>query len=297
MCIACEMEGVSRRSFLRHGALGAFAALTSGSLALSSRRALANEGDDSALTLTGPMTQGGLIVGRTVPGATVTFDGKRLSVQADGAFAFGFGRDFGASAVVEATLADGRTISRTLTVAPREYDIQRIDGLPDSMVSPPQEVLDRIARENKAVGAARGFDTPQTWFAEKIDWPVIGIISGVYGSQRILNGEPRRPHFGVDIASPEGTPIAAPAPGIVRMAEPDLYYTGGTVILDHGAGISTTYLHMSRLDVAVGDQIGRGAPVGLVGKTGRATGPHLCWRLNWFQERLDAQLAAGPMPG
>lgn len=296
MCIACEMEGVSRRSFLRHGAMGAFAMLAAGAFSLSSRRAFAAE-DDSALTLTGAMTQGSLIIGRTLPGAKVRFDGKALSVQADGQFAFGFGRDFGASAVIDADLPDGRKLSRTLSVAPREYDIQRIDGLPDSMVSPPQDVLDRIARENKAVGAARSFDTPQSWFAEKIDWPVTGIISGVYGSQRILNGEPRRPHFGVDIASPEGTPIAAPAPGIVRMAEPDLYYTGGTVILDHGAGISTTYLHMSRLDVAVGDQVSRGASLGLVGKTGRATGPHLCWRLNWFQERLDAQLAAGPMPG
>jgi murein DD-endopeptidase MepM/ murein hydrolase activator NlpD len=140
------------------------------------------------------------------------------------------------------------------------------------------------------IGSARAIDTDEAWFAGEFDWPVKGPMTGVYGSQRILNGVPKRPHFGVDIAAGEGTPIHAPIGSIVAMAEPDLYFTGGTVILDHGRGVSSSYLHMSRLDVKVGDRLAKGDVIGAIGKTGRATGPHLCWRLNWFQERLDAAL-------
>ena len=245
----------------------------------------------------GKFSQGGMIVGRTAPGAKVTLGGRAIRVSDDGVFVFGFGRDDGASAVLVVHVPGEEPQRETLKIVQREYQIQRIDGLPEAQVTPPDDAAARIARDNKLIGAARSFDTHETWFADGIDWPVTGRISGVYGSQRILNGEPRRPHFGVDIAKGEGEPIHAPQKAIVRMAETDLYFTGGTTIIDHGGGISTSYLHQSRLDVKVGDTVEKGQVIGLVGKTGRATGPHLCWRLNWFAERLDPQLAAPPMPG
>lgn len=246
----------------------------------------------STLVLEGRAVQGGLIVGRATPGAAVTLDGKSLRVSARGHFAFGFGRDRTDAAQITVTYPGGTREERSLVPEPRSYEIQRIDGLPDAYVTPPQEVLDRIAREARRVAEARDRDTGADWYADGLDWPLSGPVTGVYGSQRILNGEPRQPHYGIDIAAPEGTAIAASADGVVSLAERDLYYTGGTVILDHGAGVSTTYLHMSRLDVELDQPVARGTVIGAVGKTGRATGPHLCWRLNWFQERLDPALSA-----
>ncbi|MBI1238879.1 MAG: peptidoglycan DD-metalloendopeptidase family protein [Alphaproteobacteria bacterium] len=260
-----------------------------GAVALAAWPARAAEPD---VHLTGPLTQGGLIIGKAPPGTSIVFEGRALMVSPEGAFAFGFGRDAPAEAKVMITDTDGRAETRMLAVTPRTYDIQRIDGLPDAMVTPAEETLERIKREAALVAAARDRATPILGFTETLRWPLPGIISGVYGSQRVLNGEPRRPHFGVDIAAPEGTPIKAPMSGVVSLAEKDLYYTGGTIILDHGHGVSTTYLHMSRLDVALGRSVAAGDLIGAVGKTGRATGPHLCWRLNWFQERLDPQLVA-----
>jgi len=247
------------------------------------------------LTVDGHATQGGLMIGHTEPGASVRVDDADLRPAADGTFVFGFGRDHGPTATVTATKG-GETAVETIDVAQRAYDIQRIDGLPDKLVTPDAETMTRIQREAALVGSARATDSDLSGFLESFQWPVEGIISGVYGSQRVLNGEPRRPHFGVDIAASEGTPIRAPADGRVTMAEKTLYFTGGTVIIDHGHGISTTYLHMSRLDVKVGDTVTQGEMIGAVGKTGRATGPHLCWRLNWFQERLDAALVVPAMP-
>jgi murein DD-endopeptidase MepM/ murein hydrolase activator NlpD len=180
-------------------------------------------------------------------------------------------------------------------VAARDYKIQRINGLPEKYVEPPASVLKRIERDNRLIGAARARDTDEAWFADDFAWPVKGPVTGVYGSRRILNGVEKRPHYGVDIAVGTGTPIKAPVGAIVAMADPDLYFTGGTVILDHGHGVSTSYLHMSRIDVKVGDRVEKGATIGAVGATGRATGPHLCWRLNWFADRLDAALVV-PKP-
>jgi murein DD-endopeptidase MepM/ murein hydrolase activator NlpD len=156
-------------------------------------------------------------------------------------------------------------------------------------------VMKRIERDNHLIGVARARDTDEDWFAEDFGWPVKGPLTGFYGSQRILNGVPKRPHYGLDIAAGEGTAIHAPLGAIVSMAEKDMYFTGGTVILDHGRGVSTSYLHMSRLDVKVGDRLAKGDPIGAIGHTGRATGPHLCWRLNWFAERLDPALVVPPM--
>lgn len=250
----------------------------------------------SGARLVGQLRQGGLVVGRAEPGAAVVFEGRPLRVSPNGFFALGFGRDHAETATLVVTPPGGAPESRTLGVARRDYKIQRIDGLPDAMVSPPADVLARIKRENALIGAARARDSDSEAFTQSLRWPVVGPVTGVYGSQRILNGEPRRPHFGIDIAAAAGTPIEAPLDAVVTLAEADLYYTGGTVILDHGHGVSTTYLHLSRLDVTVGDALKAGEVIGAVGATGRATGPHLCWRLNWFQERLDPELAAAPRP-
>jgi murein DD-endopeptidase MepM/ murein hydrolase activator NlpD len=276
------MRRIVRRDVLLGGmSLAALAA--SGALARA-------EGD-----LRGQFTQGALIRGRTTPGAQVSIDGKTLSLSSKGDFAFGFAYDRTTSATLRVAVPGGETETKTFDIAKREYNVQRIDGLPEAMVEPPTSVMKRIERDNHLIGAARARDTEEDWFAEEFVWPVKGPITGVFGSQRILNGVPKRPHFGTDIAAGEGTPIHAPLGSIVAMAEHDMYFTGGTVILDHGHGVSTSYLHMSRLDVKVGDRLAKGDPVGAIGHTGRATGPHLCWRLNWFQERLDAALVVPPM--
>jgi murein DD-endopeptidase MepM/ murein hydrolase activator NlpD len=250
----------------------------------------------AALDLTGEPVQGGLLVGRAEPGSSVRLGDRAVRVDASGRFAIGFGRDAAPEATLTVVGPDGAETTRTLSVAQRDYDIQRIDGLPQKMVTPPEAVWERIKADAALVAAARAHDAPLPHFAGPWIWPAEGIVSGVYGSQRILNGAPRQPHYGIDIAAPAGTPVKAPAGGIVRLAETDLYYTGGTVILDHGHGVSSTFLHMQRLDVAVGDRVAQGEALGTVGSTGRSTGAHLDWRINWFDERLDPQRVAGPMP-
>lgn len=246
--------------------------------------------------LEGALTQGGLVRGQTAPGSLVTLDGKVVRVAANGHFAFGFGREAGPTATLAIVEPGGATDIRTLAIAPRPFDIQRITGLPERMVTPKPEDLERIRRDNLMVSAARKNDFPETWFAEAFDWPARGRITGVYGSQRILNGEPRQPHYGIDIAAPAGTPILAPMPGRVTLADTDQYFTGGTVILDHGHGISSTFLHLQTVTVKLGDVVPRGGAIGTLGATGRATGPHLDWRINWFDVRLDPALVVPPMP-
>lgn len=247
------------------------------------------------VSLTGPETQGGLIVGRAPDAAQVTFDGRRVRVSTEGVFILGFGRDAPPEAELVVTHADGRVERRVLEIAPREYRIQRIDGLPPEKVTPPPEVLERIRREGARVAAARDHDDPRTDFLDGFVWPLEGRISGVYGSQRILNGEPRRPHYGVDVAAPDGTPVVAPADAVVRLAEPDLYFSGGTLIMDHGHGLTSTFIHLSRILVEPGERVRQGQVVAEVGATGRATGPHLDWRMNLFDARLDPQLLVPPM--
>jgi murein DD-endopeptidase MepM/ murein hydrolase activator NlpD len=248
------------------------------------------------LTLTGALEQGGLVHGKTEPGARVSLDGRPLRLAPDGSFIFGFGRDAPATARLEIVHADGRREVRTVAVAGRTYDIQRIDGLPSQQVTPDPETLERIKREGRLIEAARKTDSDLPYFAQNFIWPALGPISGVYGSQRILNGEPRAPHMGLDIAAPRGTPVLAAAAGTVTLAEPDLFFTGGTVILDHGYGLATTYQHMDSLSVRVGQHVAAGAQIGTVGATGRVTGPHLHWALNWYDVRLDPALVMGAMP-
>ena len=251
----------------------------------------------AATTLDGNFTQGGLVIGRTAPGSTVVLDGRTVRIAPDGLFVIGFHRDAPASAEMVVTGPDGAVERRSLAIAPRSYDIQRIDGLPPRMVTPPAEVLERIRRENARIAALREVDRPEPMFRSGFAWPATGRISGIYGSQRILNGEPKQPHYGVDIAAPVGTAIKAPADGVVVLAEGDLYYTGGTVILDHGHGLSSAFLHLSSVAVKAGDRLRQGDVLGALGATGRVTGPHLDWRMNWFEARIDPQLLVPPMPG
>ncbi len=248
------------------------------------------------LTLEGALSQGGLVTGRTLPGAEVRLDGRPVRVGADGRFLIGFGREAAPEAVLELTLPDGTLARRTLSIAQRSYDIQRIDGLPQEKVTPPEEVLARIADERAMVAVVRKVDRPEPWFETGFVWPVVGPISGVYGSQRILNGEPKWPHFGVDVAVPVGTPVVAPADGLVVVAHDDMYYSGGTVLLDHGYGLTSAYLHLHEVSVAEGQMLRQGDRLGSVGATGRVTGAHLDWRFNWFDRRLDPELIVGPMP-
>lgn len=248
------------------------------------------------LSLDGKFVQGGLVIGSADPGTRITLDGRSIKVTDDGRFVFGFGRDAPESSVLQAVFPDGKRRIRQLSVEKRKYRIQRIDGLPPKMVTPSPGALLRIKAEAKAIRAARGVFTPVAHFAKGFIWPAKGRISGVYGSQRILNGKPRRPHLGLDIAAPVGTPIVATAPGKVTLANTDMYFTGGTVIIDHGHGLSSVYSHLSAVDTRLGATVRQGQQIGRLGGTGRATGPHLDWRINWFQERLDPRLLVGPMP-
>jgi murein DD-endopeptidase MepM/ murein hydrolase activator NlpD len=217
---------------------------------------------------------------------------------ADGTTVMGFGRNAAASAllVVKGTVS----CEETLQVSPRDYKIQRVEGVPQKTVTPPPEQTARIKRERALVGAAKGQRLPRPDLLQGalsgFAWPVQGPISGVYGSQRYYNGEPRSPHYGVDVAVPTGTPVLAPTAGVITLAEPDLFYSGGTVILDHGYGLSSSFLHMSKVSVETGQEVSAREPIGEVGATGRATGPHLDWRMSWRRQRVDPQLLAPPMP-
>lgn len=249
-----------------------------------------------SLDLNGQFVQGGLVTGRAQPGAVVTLDGEAVDVAANGAFVFGFGRDADATATLAVRAPDGQREERTLTIAKQDYDIQRIDGLPERKVTPDPEAIKRIRADNELIWGVRGTMTPDTRFLSGFTWPVTGPISGVFGSQRILNGKPRNPHNGVDVAAPAGTPITAPADGVVALVADDMFYTGKTVMIDHGLGLTSVYAHMDSIAVVEGQVVGQGTPIGTVGATGRATGAHLHWGLTWKGTHLDPKLAAGPMP-
>ncbi len=252
---------------------------------------------NAELTFTGTFSQGGLVQGEVLPGSTVKVDGKWVRVSEVGVFLVAFGRSATADVLVQVSYPDGQTAQRVLKATRREYKIQRIDGLPKSKVTPrSKEDLERIRKEAALARKARRRDDPRTDFLVDFIWPVEGRISGVYGSQRILNGQPRRPHFGVDIARPTGTPVKAPAAGVVTMVHPDMFFSGGTLILDHGHGLSSSFLHLSRILVKEGQVIKQGDLIAEVGATGRVTGAHLDWRMNLFKTRIDPQLLVPPMP-
>ena len=240
----------------------------------------------NAIEFQGKFKQGHFILGKTEPEAKIKGNKKDVKVSKDGFFVFGIDRDRKFDLTFTKTL-NGKKLIITKKILKRKYNIQRIDGLEESKVTPPESVYKRIKKENNAIGEARAINSNLLFFKEKFIMPVGGIISGVYGSQRILNGKPKWPHYGIDIAAKQGTMIKSSGNGVVTMAEDDLYYTGGTIIMDHGHGISTIYSHLENILVSVGDQINQGDVIGTVGSTGRSTGPHLDFRINWFQTRLD----------
>ena len=245
--------------------------------------------NDTKIILEGNFVQGGLVIGKVNKNLDVKFKEKVLRKTSDGSFVIGFGRDHPKEANLYFFI-NQNWILKKLDIKQRKYKTQVINGLEKKMVTPPKSFWDRIKKENKVIKEVRSLDSDVDFIFQKFDWPTKGIISGVFGSQRILNGKPKRPHYGVDIAAPEGTDILAPTEAIVRMAEKDLYYTGGTVMLDHGHGVTSVYSHLSSINVKVGDKINKDQKIGEVGSTGRSTGPHLDWRINWFSERLDPAL-------
>ena len=238
-----------------------------------------------AVEFHGKFIQGHYIIGKTSPGAKILIDKKKVKVSKDGYFAFGIGKDRKFDITI--TENEKKIVKK---IQKRKYKIQRIDGLPEKKVTPPEELYERIKKENQLISKAREIDSDLPFFKEKFIIPVDdAIITGVYGSQRILNGIPKWPHYGLDFAQKTGTPIKSMNNGVVTLAEEDLFYTGATLIFDHGHGVSTLYMHLNEIFVKVGDHVERGDLVGTVGSSGRATGPHLDIRLNWFAERLDPQ--------
>ena len=240
----------------------------------------------NAIEFKGKFLQGHYIIGITDPSATIIVGKTKVRVSKDGYFVFGIDRDRKYDIKIT-KIINGKKKVIIKKVLKRKYNIQRIDGLEESKVTPPESVYKRIKEENNKIGEARAINSNLPFFKDQFIMPVEGIISGVYGSQRILNGKPRWPHYGIDIAAKQGTMIRSSGSGVITMAEDDLYYTGGTIIMDHGHGISTIYSHLQTVMVSVGDKINQGDVIGTVGSTGRSTGPHLDFRINWFQTRLD----------
>ncbi len=234
--------------------------------------------------------QGAMVVGRTASGNRVKLEGRALRVSADGVFVFAIARDAVKAAGLEIIWFDDVTEWTHVDVTPRDWPIEKINGVPPATVNPPPEIAARIAREQSLVAAVRTRDDAREDFAQPFIWPVQGRISGRFGNQRVYNGTPKSPHSGMDIAAANGTPVKAPAGGIVTFASMSLYLTGGTVVIDHGAGVSSNFLHLSRIDVKVGDRVKQGQVFAAVGATGRATGPHLHWGMNWFDTRIDPLL-------
>jgi murein DD-endopeptidase MepM/ murein hydrolase activator NlpD len=261
-------------------------AFLGGALALGASPALAQ----ARFTVTGAMEQGSLALGSAPPGSTAALDGRPLTVTADGRFAFGFDYNQTRASLVTVRYPDGGGDSRSFTPVVRQYEIQHVNGLPQKTVTPPPEVLERIKHEAETIYLARLTDSAGTDFLSGFDWPAPGLESGVFGSQRIDNGVPVSPHYGVDMAAPVGTPIRAPADGVVAISD-DYYLDGGFSLIDHGQGVSTAYLHQSKRLVQAGEAVRRGQRIGLIGATGRATGPHLHWAMNWFEVRLDPSLS------
>src|SRR5690554_1446459 len=247
--------------------------------------------------LKGPLLQGSMMVKQAPVGSKITLDNTHIEQTADGLFVFGFDRDAAAKMQLSVITAEGEQWQKTLEIKPREYRIQRIEGIKPSIVSSDKTEAEwqRIREESQQITKARKQRLELTAFAQEFSWPVIGRISGVFDSQRVYNGKPGRPHYGVDIAMPTGTPVYAPADGVVTLAHDDMYYSGGTLIVDHGYGISSSFLHLSKVEVEVGTEVKQGDLIALVGAGGQATGPHLDWRMNWYGQRIDPQLLVPDM--
>lgn len=250
----------------------------------------------SALDLNGSLTQGGLIWAMVEPGSRVSLGGRDLVVAENGLFVAGFGRDAKPSVTLTVCKPEESCEDQLLAITQRQYNIQRVNGVPQKTVTPPASVLDRIRREGAMVSKARSLVSTRQDFVNTFSWPLLGPITGVFGSQRVYNGSPGRPHYGLDIARPTGTIVSAPIDGVVTLAHSDMFYSGGTLIIDHGLGVSSTFIHLSQILVEEGQLVKQGDAIAKVGASGRATGPHLDWRINWLEQRLDPALIIGPMP-
>ena len=246
-------------------------------------------------TLRGEFQQGAVVFGHAAPGSSVVLDGRKLLLTPAGDFVFGFDRDAGPDAELRVTPPGAAELVKHYAVRQVSWSVQRIEGLPPKLVNPPPETEQRIATEAKLIAAAHQRDSAIDDFTQSFVWPASGRVSGIFGSQRILNGVPKQPHYGVDVAVPTGTPVHAPAGGIIALAEPDLYFTGGTLIVDHGHGLSSVVVHLSKLLVKPGQRVERGQVIALSGMTGRATGPHVHWGEYWFGAHVDAQRLVPPM--
>ena len=244
---------------------------------------------DKVLELSGDFIQGGLVTGKVNPGNKVKINDHIVRVSANGEFIIGFGRNYPAYALLTVIQLDGNEHQHTLQIAQREYQIQHINGLPKALVSPDEKTLARIQQERQSIAKARSIDAARMDFKTEFIWPAKGPITGVFGSQRILNGEPRQPHYGIDVAAPIGATVVAPAAGVVTYVD-DMYFSGGTLVLDHGHNLSSSFLHLEKIFVQVGDRVEQGEKIALVGATGRVTGAHLDWRMNWHEQRIDPGL-------
>lgn len=256
---------------------------------LASGRAAAQAGDNR-IVFPASASQGALVIGKVPSGSRVDYAGRQLRVSGYGSVVFGIGRDEHGPLQLQVTGTDGSVTRASIAVTPRDWPTERVNGVPPKTVNPPPEIAARIQREQAQVTAARERDDPRPDFAQAFAWPVQGRISGRFGNARVYNGQPGAGHSGMDIAVPTGTPVKAPAAGVITFAAPDLYLTGGTILLDHGFGVSSNFLHLSRIDVKVGERVQQGQVIGAVGATGRATGPHLHWGMNWFDVRIDPLL-------
>lgn len=240
--------------------------------------------------------QGAMVLGKVPAGSVVDYRQRRLRLTPYGTVVFGVGRDEPGPLQVHVRRPDGSDATISIAVTPRDWPIERVDGVLPTTVDPPPAIAARIAREQAQVVAARARDDDRADFARPFIWPARGRISGRFGNQRVYNGSPRAPHSGMDIAAAAGTAVKAPAAGVVTFAAPDLYLTGGTVLIDHGHGISSNFLHLSRIDVRVGERVEQGQVIAAVGATGRATGPHLHWGMSWFDVRIDPLLLVEAAP-
>ena len=239
------------------------------------------------VTLLGKMEQGALIRAQTTPGTEVYLNGDAIKVTPQGHFAFGFERDGVLHQELKLIYPDGLTQIKPLTINAKEYKVDKLTGIAKKIMKPDPKAQARAVKDSKQVKDARSQFTASEAFTQEFIWPLTGRISGVYGSQRVYNGKPGNPHYGVDVAAKTGTVVVAPADGVISLSVPDMFYSGGTIVLDHGYGVSSSFLHLSKLYVKQGDEIKQGQPIAEVGATGRVTGPHLDWRVNWYQMRLD----------
>ena len=248
----------------------------------------------AALDVAGSFIQGGLATGRATPGTRLFLGGRAVPISPKGKFFLGFGRDMPPEVILQEIRPDGGKTIHRFFVRQRSYQIQRIEGLPPRKVTPDPADMTRIRMESRLVAAARQKTAATSFSGSGFAWPAKGRISGVYGSQRVLNGKPRRPHLGVDVAAPVGSPVTAMANGRVIFTHPGMFFNGQSIILDHGLGLSSTYIHLSAVEVEQGQKVSKGQIIGKIGKTGRVTGPHLHWGVRWNGVDLDPALLVSP---